>query len=296
MPKHKRNKKPKPNRKHKDTVFVDLFGRDRDAKKNLLSLYNAIHGTNLPLTTKIDPIRLEQVLYMNLVNDVSCIIDNKIIVLAEHQSTINENMPLRFLEYIARLYEQIHKAEDRYKRKLLKIPYPEFFVFYNGKEEYPPAKTLKLSDAFFIENEKYNLDLIVEVININKDKNNDILQRCKPLEEYSTFVESVRENRAKDREKGFIKAIKECINKDILKDYLTRKSKEVINMLLAEYDYKTDIAVQRAEALEIGMQQGMQKGVYQNKLETAKSLRNMGMEIDKIVTVTGLSKEEIERL
>ena len=81
------------NRKYKDSVFVDLFSEDEKAKENFLSLYNALHGTNLPLSCPVENIRLDNVMYMNIVNDVSCLIDNKIIVLAEHQSTINENIP-----------------------------------------------------------------------------------------------------------------------------------------------------------------------------------------------------------
>ena len=81
------------NRKYKDSVFVDLFSEDEKAKENFLSLYNALHGTNLQLSCPVENIRLENVMYMNIINDVSCLVDNKIIVLAEHQSTINENMP-----------------------------------------------------------------------------------------------------------------------------------------------------------------------------------------------------------
>ncbi len=136
------------NRKYKDSVFVDLFSEDEKAKENFLSLYNALHGTHLPLSSPVENIRLDNVMYMNIINDVSCLVDGKIIVLAEHQSTINENMPLRFLEYIARLYEKLQAPTDRYLRKLSKIPTPEFYVFYNGKEDYPENTTLKLSDAF----------------------------------------------------------------------------------------------------------------------------------------------------
>ena len=81
------------NRKYKDSVFVDLFSEDEKAKENFLSLYNALHGTNLQLSCPVENIRLDNVMYMNIINDVSCLVDNKIIVLAEHQSTINENMP-----------------------------------------------------------------------------------------------------------------------------------------------------------------------------------------------------------
>ena len=82
-----------PNRKYKDSVFVDLFSEDEKAKENFLSLYNALHGTNLPLSCAVENIKLDNVMYMNIINDVSCLVDGKIIVLAEHQSTINENMP-----------------------------------------------------------------------------------------------------------------------------------------------------------------------------------------------------------
>ena len=82
-----------PNRKYKDSVFVDLFSEDEKAKENFLSLYNALHGTKLTAVGKLKNIRLEQVLYMAFYNDVSYLVDNRIIVLAEHQSTINENMP-----------------------------------------------------------------------------------------------------------------------------------------------------------------------------------------------------------
>ena len=81
------------NRKYKDSVFVDLFSEDEKAKENFLSLYNALHHTNLPLSCPVENIRLDNIMYMNIVNDVSCLVDDKIIVLAEHQSTINENMP-----------------------------------------------------------------------------------------------------------------------------------------------------------------------------------------------------------
>ena len=88
------------NRKYKDSVFVDLFSEDEKAKENFLSLYNALHGTNLQLSCPVENIKLDNVMYMNIINDVSCLVDNKIIVLAEHQSTINENMPSQRLHLL----------------------------------------------------------------------------------------------------------------------------------------------------------------------------------------------------
>lgn len=282
----------KHNRRYKDSVFVDLFSEDKTAKANFLSLYNALHGTHLDSSAELKPLKLEQAMYTKLSNDVSCLIDNKIIVLAEHQSTINENMPLRCLQYVAHLYEQIQDPKAKYYRTLQKIPIPEFYVFYNGTAKYPVQKTLKLSEAYIAKSEQVPLELTVQVLNINTDKANKILMTCKPLEEYSLFVEAVRRHTSLDKEKGFESAIKECIQNGILKEYLQRKSREVINMLLAEYDYDTDIAVQREESLMIGIQQGS----YQKALETAAAFKRLGVDIVKIAEGTGLSREEIEKL
>ena len=286
----------KHNRRYKDSVFVDLFGEDKDAKKNFLSLYNALHGTHLDSSAELKPLRLDNVMYMSFCNDVSCLIDNKIIVLAEHQSTVNANMPVRFLEYIARLYEQIQNPRDRYLRKLKQIPTPEFYAFYNGEEKYPSQAELRLSDAFTVKSAKPSLELLVKVININYNKDNKLLENCKPLEEYTLFVEAVRRHIKLDRENGFKNAIKECIQNDLLKDYLERKSREVMNMLIAEYDYDTDIAVQREEERETAFAEGEEKGSHRKALETAKLMRAHNYSIAEICEMTGLSKEEVENL
>ena len=78
--------------------------------------------------------------------------------------------------YVSQIYEKILDSKTRFKRKLQKIPAPEFFVFYNGTENFPESKVLNLSEAF-IENksdissksmEKNQLNLEVMVYNINK--------------------------------------------------------------------------------------------------------------------------------
>ena len=282
----------KHNRRYKDSVFVDFFGEDKNAKANFLSLYNALHGTYLDISAELEPLRLEQVMYMAFRNDVAYLIDGKIIALVEHQATVNANMPLRFLQYAARLYERIQNPRDRYLRRLKKIPTPEFYVFYNGEEDYLESATLRLSDAFITAPEKPALELIVSVTNINYNKGCKILHMCKPLKEYTLFVDTVRRHTKLDSENGFRNAIKECIQNDILREYLQRKSKEVMNMLIAEYDYDVDIAVQREEEREIALKEGS----HQKALETAKLMRTHNYPIAEICTMTGLSAEEVENL
>ena len=278
----------KHNRRYKDSVFVDFFGEDKNAKANFLSLYNALHGTHLDETTELEPLRLEQVMYMAFRNDVAYLRDDKIIALVEHQATVNANMPLRFLQYAARLYERIQNPRDRYLRRLKKIPTPEFYVFYNGKEDYPESTTLRLSDAFMTIPEKPVLELVVSVTNINYTKGSEILHTCKPLKEYTLFIEAVRRHTKFDPESGYQNAIKECIQNDILREYLQRKSKEVMNMLIAEYDYDVDIAVQKEEAL--------QEGSYQKAIETARLMKQSHCKLDFIMQMTGLTQAEIEKL
>ena len=308
----------KTNRNYKDSVFVDLFAHDVTAKENFISLYNALHGTNLNVkTTDIQPVMLEQVLYMKYYNDIAMLIDGKIVILIEHQSTINQNMPFRFLEYIARIYEKITTKDEKFGRKLVKLPVPEFYVFYNGKDDYPTESVMKLSDAFMqldsklknqFENANYPLEISVKVININVDKENPILKHCETLKQYSEFIEQVRSNIENAVSEPLTTAIKQAIKKGFLSDYLNRKSTEVQNMLLAEYDYDTDIAVQRKEAFDdgfsageargisIGRNEGISLGAQQAKLETAKVLKSAGIEINLIINSTGLSPEEIEKL
>ena len=197
---------------------------------------------------------------------------------------VNANMPLRFLQYVARLYEQIQNPRDRYFRRLKKSPTPEFYVFYNGEKEYPEQTTLKLSDAFMTSPVQPSLELVVSVININYNKGSEILYTCKPLKEYTLFVAAVRKHTKLDSENGFKNAITECIHNDILCEYLQRKSKEVINMLSAEYDYDVDIAVQREEAS------------HQKALQDAKNLKRLGVSISIITESTGLTREEVETL
>ena len=300
----------KTNRNYKDSVFVDLFAHDITAKENFISLYNALHGTNLDVeTTDVQPVMLERVLYMKYYNDIAMLIDGKIVILIEHQSTINKNMPFRFLEYIARIYEKITTKDEKFGRKLVRLPIPEFYVFYNGKDDYPTESVMKLSDAFMqldgklknqFENANYPLEISVKVININVDKENPILKRCEALKEYSEFIEQVRSNIENNVPEPLTNAIKEAIKKGFLSDYLNRKSTEVQNMLLAEYDYDTDIAVQRKEAFDDGVMQGLSQGRNEGardaKIETAKNLLSIGLPQEQIASVTGLSPEEIKKL
>ena len=249
----------KENREHKDSVFVDLFYQDETAKKNLLSLYNALHDTNYEDETIIRKVKIDDVLYKNFKNDISCEVNGLVLVFGEHQSTINRNMPLRCLMYVGRAYEQLVDSKARYRTTLVKIPTPEFYVFYNGEKEQPLEQVLTLSDAFMNPVGENSVELKVKVININSDKAHEVLDKCGILKEYSQFISTVR--KYSEEESAIKKAIKECIEKGILADYLKRKGSEVENMLIAEYSYEEDIQVKQEEARQEGIWQGRREGI-----------------------------------
>ena len=293
---------PKENRKVKNSVLIDLFYEDESAEKNQISLYNALHEKPLPDGTKIMPRRVENIIYMNLQNDFSYEVDGKIIVIGEHQATINFNMPLRSLMYIGRIYEQLVPVRDRYKKGQVMLPKPEFYTFYNGTEPMEKECVLKLSNAFKVQDGKAPLELEVKVININPGAEHELLEKCQVMKEYGIFIDTIRKYQTEGIENPYELAIKECIKKGILADYLRKKGSEVINMLQAEYDYELDIEVQREEAYEDGLRageqigrqnginEGMQKGMQEKeialivkKVRRGKNLQTIADELEEPV-------------
>ena len=187
----------------------------------------------------------------------------------------------------------------------ISIPYPEFYVLYDGIDPYPDKEILRLSDLF--ENpqdlglpEKVHplLELEVKVLNINEGRNSEIVNRCKKLSEYSLFMAKVREY--KERYDDLLKAIKEalkyCMEHDILKEYLEKHETEVINMLYTEWNWDTALEVAREEAFEDGEEKGREEGHNEEKLTIARNLLAKGSTPEFVSEITGLSLDEIAKL
>ncbi|GAB7140800.1 Rpn family recombination-promoting nuclease/putative transposase [Deferribacterales bacterium RsTz2092] len=306
------------NREYKDTVFTKLFSD----KGRLVELYNAIDDVHYAVSDGITINTLENVLFMGRRNDISFTIADKLVVLMEHQSTINDNMPLRFLEYIARLYEGIVDDEAVYKRNRLTIPRPEFIVLYNGVTSLKADDYyIKLSEMFAKDETRKDthnfLELEARVLNVNKGHNRKVLRASGTLGDYAEFVEVVRqETKGIDSEdkvalaSAMERAIRICIERGILKDFLYKHSREVMNMgmLTSEFDINVAKRVWREEAFDegmlIGMQKGEQKGKQEGKqegertktLETARNFLALGMPLDTISKGTGLSLAKLKEL
>jgi hypothetical protein len=240
------------NREYKDSIFTKLF-----SDPNLLrELYNAITGSVYDATVSVIINSLSRVLFLKRYNDISFIIDGKLVVLLEHQSTISENLPLRLLLYIAKVYEAIIKGEQLYQKKLLKIPYLVFIVLYNGIAPFPNRKVLRLSAAFekLGLKGKFPLELTVTVLNINVGHNKALLRRNKTLGDYAKFIAKVREQEHElhDLAQAIEAAVKYCLEHDILQAFLEKYSTEVFDMLEGEVDLERVREVWEAEAKEEG--------------------------------------------
>ena len=101
-------------------------------------------------------------------------------------------MPLRDLQYVSAVLENLIKDFDLYSGTLVKIPSPHFVVFYNGKEKKEDRMVLKLSDAFQNKEKEPQLELLVTMININYGKNKELMDACKDLRDYSIYVAKIR--------------------------------------------------------------------------------------------------------
>jgi predicted transposase YdaD len=260
-------------------------------------------------------------LFMRQINDLSFTIDDRIVVLIEHQSTINENIPLRILMYIARVYEKITEKKNIYHRKLQKIPSPEFIVLYNGREEYPDHKELRLSASFKDTeklkrrtglnggNERAQVELTVQVYNINQGRNPQMLKRSEHLNGYSLFIGKIKEYSGYlTLEESVKTAVRYCIEQNVLREFLEKLGSEVDNMLFYDFsveeiaeirgDERYEEGLERGmeRGLEQGLEQGREEGLEQGKILIARNLLAKGSTPEFIQEITGLDPERITAL
>jgi hypothetical protein len=282
------------NREHKSSVFADFF-KDRD---RLLEMYGALKGISYPAGVQVELVTLEEVLFQNQINDLAFVLNGRLIVLVEHQSTLNNNIPLRMLIYIGREYERLTDSRDIYRHKLLKIPKPDFIVLYNGMEECPDEFELKLSDAFMEAPEISGmLELTVKGYNVNDGHNQKILQRSRNMGDYAKFIALIRKNQEAGISlgKAITSAIRQCIDKGIMADYLKKQGSEVENMLMTEFNIDVAKEVWMEEARQDGIEIGEARGETRGKRATALAMIKGGIPIETASKYSGIPADELRR-
>ena len=318
------------NREVKSTLFAKLF-EDNESK---IELFNALTGEDIGPNTEILEVTLDDALYHGKKNDMGFIVDGRFLILNEHQSTINENMPMRELQYVARTFETITASKELYKAKLIKVPMPEFFVIYTGDK--PWGKDfLRLSDCFMTSPVHNSMELVVKIIDIryNKDDINPILERCSNLKGYSILLSYLSE--AKEQGCSLTRAIdiavNKCMSEGILEEFLRRNSSEMGSFLFDDItteefielraeeraedlveeklakrmakleEYTEEIIMKRAEELaakraeELAAKRAEELAAKRAE-EIAITMKQKGFSVEEIAELTSLEKEKIEKL
>lgn len=251
------------NRIYKDRLYKMIF----NDKSELLKLYNAINGTHYDDPAMLTITTLDNAIYMTMENDLSFIIDMRL-ALYEQQSTVNPNLPLRFLMYITDIYSAYTKDMNIYGSKKVQIPLPSFVIFYNGVKSQPDRTEFLLSELFHPTTDQPALELKAVMLNINKGHNQELMNACHTLRDYSEYVARIRTYSAEMPLTDAVeKAITECIHENILWDFLLKNRAEAKAMSIYEYDEEKTLRMFREEGYEDGERNGKIQATIEMCLE-----------------------------
>ena len=251
------------NRIYKDRLYKMIF----NDKSELLKLYNAINGTHYDDPAMLTITTLDNAIYMTMENDLSFIIDMRL-ALYEQQSTVNPNLPLRFLMYITDIYSAYTKDMNIYGSKKVQIPLPSFVIFYNGVKSQPDRTEFLLSELFHPTTDQPALELKAVMLNINKGHNQELMNACHTLRDYSEYVARIRTYSAEMPLTDAVeKAITECIHENILRDFLLKNRAEAKAMGIYEYDEEKTLRMFREEGYEDGERNGKIQATIEMCLE-----------------------------
>ncbi len=278
-------KKNISNAEIKSSAFTAYFSEPENAAQ----LFSALEGQEVS-PEDITYTTLEGVLFVARKNDMAFTVKNKVLVISEHQSTINYNMPLRSIIYYGRTMEKLIEPRKLYKEKRIPLPTPEFYVFYNGNAVFPKESYMKLSDAYLEMKDLPMLELIVKVININLPVNHKLLEECRPLYEYSWFIQRIKDYMAveKNLDNAVTKTIIDCKKEGIMVDFVQKHGSEAVNMLFTQWNME--------DALEVRYEEGLEDGELLALIKLVFRKYQKGKEAPIIAEELEISPETVEKI
>ena len=223
-----RNAQPAAKRTAKNSVFLDLF----QDKKNLLKLYKALHPEDKGATEDmLDIVTIDNVLTDNLYNDLGIMVgNNRLLLLLEAQSSWTVNILIRILLYLAQSYHEYFErtSQSLYKSKKVKVPKPELYVIYTGNKGRKPD-TIFLSQEFF-DGEDIDIEIKAKVLYESNRDNiiNEYIVFCK------VFNEQIKVHGM--TKQAVTETIRICKDRNILRQYLSSKEKEVVTIMMSLFD------------------------------------------------------------
>jgi len=280
---------------YKDTLFRSLFREEHRA----IELCNALEGTNYPQNAKVRLCNLEDSLALRY-NDSAIAIENELLVFSEHQSTLNPNVPLRFIPYTANtLFSWFVESRELYKNTQAMIPTPKYYVLYNGKEELK-NDVLKLSDSFISKHGEITLELIVKVIDVRYGSGSVALEKSPSLNGYAyliSLIEKYHRGEGLTRDKAIHLAIEQCISDGILVEFLENNFLEVARMLGWEYSREEEELAIKEESEAKGEARGEARGRVEGKIEGKIELyfTELGLTIKQIAEKMNLGEEDVNK-
>jgi len=313
---------------YKDSLFRSIFNNEKSA----LALYRAVCGESCGAegaasggglgsgsaassesrsagSAEIVMTTLAETLWTPRKNDLSFTVNGSLVVIAEHQSTINKNMPYRMLQYVCRLFESgITDKKDVYRKALVRHPRPRFIVFFNGAEPCEDYSQMLLSDSYEAPlpggYAGRALELAVDVYNVNEGRNSAIMGACEELKGYAFFVSRAKRlekeitarseglSRGETTLKAIRQAIRDCKEAGLLAEFWEKMSQEDVNMLANDWNFETALEVEREEGFEKGIEMGMGRGIE----AVAANALAKGLSFELIREITGLDAETIAGL
>ncbi len=209
-------------------MFLDLF----QDKKNLLKLYKTLHPEDTDATEDtLDIVTIDNVLTDNLYNDLGIMGgNNRLLLLLEAQSGWTVNILIRILLYLAQSYHEYFErtSQSLYKSRKVKMPKPELYIIFTGNKGRKPD-TISLSKEFF---DGADIDIEVRAKVIYESDTEDIINQyiifCKVFDKqrklYGMTEQTVKET------------IRICKDRNILKEYLISREKEVVTIMMSLFD------------------------------------------------------------
>ena len=148
---------------------------------------------------------------------------------------------------------------------------------------------MRLSDAFVKKQENPNLEVIVKVKNINLGNSRKLFDKCRPMRDYMIFVDKVRRySQEQTLEDAVERTIWECIEEDVMANFLKRNRAEVVKMCLYEYDEERQREFDREE----GKMELLEELIRSHKLSYEEVAEFAKMTVEEVKALDTVSKDE----
>ena len=281
-------------RQYQDTVFRAYMN---DANR-LRDVAGALHGRRYASVERVRIVTFDGTFLSQMKNDISFLLAGRHLVFMEHQSTLNQNMPLRCLYYLCEQLRQYIPAKSLYQNKQIPLPRPEFHVFYTGSKDTLDTEQMRLSDAYMEGEGDIHLELKVTFHNIAYGSEKMLLRMSRPLHDYSFFLNCIKTNIAggMERVRAIREAMRYCMEHDVMKEFLQEHESEVIDMVNFEWNQKDFEEAVREEGWEQGAAQGREEGREEEKSAFILGMLKEKLPLETIARVSKLSVERIQEL